>query len=237
VRPIISPAYPDCDNLVFTDQLRADIFIHDLKAAEQGTGDPLPDLMVLSLPDDHTAGTSPAFPMPQAMVADNDLAVGRIIDAITHSRFWDSTVVFITEDDSQSGWDHVSAYRTTGIVISPYSVIGHAVHTNYNQTGMVRTIEQILGLPPMNVMDATALPLFDCFSDRKASYVYTHVANVVPLDRMNKPVAELKGKAASFARTSAVQASKGVDGGDDDLMNRILWFAMKGDQAYPSISH
>lgn len=237
VRPIISPAYPDCDNLVFTDQLRADIFIHDLKAAEQGTGDPLPDLMVLSLPDDHTAGTSPAFPMPQAMVADNDLAVGRIIDAITHSRFWDSTVVFITEDDSQSGWDHVSAYRTTGMVVSPYSVIGHAIHTNYNQTGMVRTIEQILGLPPMNVMDATALPLFDCFSDVKASYTYTHLANIVPLDRMNKPVVELKGKAASFARASAVQASKGVDGGDDDLMNRILWFAMKGDQAYPSISH
>src|SRR5579859_2379364 len=163
IRPIISPAYPDCDNLVFTDQLRADIFIDDWKRAEQGVGDSLPDLLVLSLPDDHTAGTSPNFPVPQAMVADNDLAVGRIIDAITHSRFWDSTVVFITEDDSQSGWDHISPYRTAGLVISPYSVLSRAIHTNYNQTGMVRTIEQILGIPPMNVMDATALPLFDCF--------------------------------------------------------------------------
>jgi len=233
IRPIISPAYPDCDNLVFTDQLRADIFIHDWKAAEQAGGDSLPDLMVVSLPDDHTAGIAPGMPVPQAMVADNDLAVGRIIDAISHSRFWDSTVVFITEDDSQSGWDHISAYRTTGLVISPYSVIGHAIHTNYNQTGMVRTIEQILGIPPMNVMDATALPLFDCFSDQKTPYVFTHVPNVVPLDRMNKPVAELKGKAATFARASAVQAAKGVDGGNDDLLNRILWFAAKGDVAYP----
>ena len=233
IRPIISPAYPDCDNLIFTDQLRADIFIHDWKAADEAGGDPLPDLMVLSLPDDHTAALAPGMPVPEAMVADNDLALGRIIDAITHSRFWDSTVVFITEDDSQSGWDHISAYRTTGLVISPYSVMGHAIHTNYNQTGMVRTIEQILGIPPMNVMDATALPLFDCFSDRKLSYAYTYVPNVVPLDKMNRPVAELKGKAASFARASATQAAKGVDGGDDDLMNRILWFAAKGNAAYP----
>jgi YVTN family beta-propeller protein len=233
IRPIISPGYPDCDNLVFTDQLRADIFIHDWKAAEQSGGDSLPDLMVLSLPDDHTAGIAQGMPVPEAMVADNDLAVGRIIDAITHSRFWDSTVVFITEDDSQSGWDHISAYRTTGLVISPYSVMGHPIHTNYNQTGMVRTIEQILGIPPMNVMDATALPLFDCFSSQKSAFTYTHVANVVPLDRMNRPIAALKGKAASFAHASAVQAAKGVDGGNDDLMNRILWFAAKGDVAYP----
>jgi hypothetical protein len=236
IRPIISPAYPDCENLVFTDQLRADIFIQDLKTAEQQGGDSLPDLMVLSLPDDHTAGTSPAFPVPQAMVADNDLALGRIIDAITHSRFWDSTAVFITEDDSQSGWDHISAYRTTGLVISPYSVIGHPIHTNYNQTGMVRTIEQILGLPPMNVMDATALPLFDCFSDQRSSYVYAHLANIVPLDRMNKPMAALKGKAAYYARASANEAFKDVDGGQDELMNKILWFAAKGEQPYPGVA-
>ena len=119
--------------------------------------------MVLSLPDDHTAGTSPNFPTPQARVADNDLALGRIIDVITHSRFWDSTVVFITEDDSQSGWDHISPYRTTGQVVSRYSALGKTVHTNYNQTSMVRTIEQILGLPPMNIIDATASPI-----DRKS---------------------------------------------------------------------
>jgi hypothetical protein len=233
IRPVISPSYPDCDNLVFTDELRADIFIHDLDSAAAVAGGELPDLMVLSLPDDHTAGTSPSFPVPQAMVADNDLALGRIVDAVTHSRFWDSTVIFVTEDDSQSGWDHISSYRTTGLVISPYSVLGRPVHTNYNQTGMVRTIEQILGLPPMNVIDATALPLFDCFSTQKSAYTYDHVANVIPLDRMNKPLAELKGKAALYARLSATQAFKDVDDGDDDLMNRILWFYAKGEEKYP----
>ncbi|HEV2483226.1 MAG TPA: alkaline phosphatase family protein [Puia sp.] len=233
IRPVISPAYPDCDNLVFTDQLRADIFIHDLDSVSRAPGGTLPDLMELSLPDDHTAGTSPAFPVPQAMVADNDLAVGRIVDAVTHSRFWDSTVIFITEDDSQSGWDHISPYRTTGLVISPYSVLGQPVHTNYNQTGMVRTIEQILGIPPMNVIDATALPLFDCFTSQKSSYTYTFVPNRIPLDKMNRPLAELKGKAANYARLSATQAFKDVDDGDDDLMNRILWFYAKGEEKYP----
>lgn len=231
IRPIISPGYPDCDNLVFTDQLRADIFINEWKQYE--AGDSLPDLMVLSLPNDHTSGTSPSFPEPQAMVADNDLALGRIIDAITHSRAWDSTVVFITEDDSQSGWDHISSYRTTGLVVSPYSVMGKTIHTNYNQTCMVRTMEQILGIPPLNIVDATALPMFDCFLDKPASYSYTHLPNIIPLNRINRPLAELKGKAAAFARLSANKVFKDVDEGEDDLMNRILWFAAKGNTPYP----
>ncbi|HXB07079.1 MAG TPA: alkaline phosphatase family protein, partial [Puia sp.] len=233
IKPIISPAYPDCENLVFTDQLRAEIFIQDLKQAEQGTGDSLPDLMVLSLPDDHTAGTSPNFPVPQAMVADNDLALGRIVDAVSHSRFWDSTVIFVTEDDSQSGWDHISPYRTTGLVISPYSVMGQVVHSNYNQTGMVRTIEQILGIPPMNVVDATALPMFDCFGDHRTDYQYTHVPNLIPLNKMNKGMLGLAGKAAYYARMSASRAFKDVDGGEDELMNKILWFDAKGVEPYP----
>jgi hypothetical protein len=233
IRPIISPAYPDCENLIFTDQLRAEIFIHDLQQAEQASGDSLPDLMVLSLPDDHTAGTSPNFPAPQAMVADNDLALGRIVDAVTHSRFWDSTVIFVTEDDSQSGWDHISPYRTTGLVISPYSVMGRAIHTNYNQTGMVRTIEQILGIPPMNVVDATALPMWDCFGDQRVDYQYSHLPNRIPLDQMNKSLADLKGKAAYYAQLSASRAFKDVDGGEDELMNKILWFEAKGEEPYP----
>jgi len=231
IRPIISPAYPDCDNLIFTDQIRADIFINEWKQYE--AGDSLPDLLVLSLPNDHTAGTSPDFPIPKAMVADNDLAVGRIIDVITHSRFWDSTVVFITEDDSQSGWDHISSYRTCGVVLSQYSVFGKAIHTNYNQTCMVRTIEQILGLPPMNVIDATASPMFDCFGDKKVKFEYTHVPNLIPLNTMNKPLAQLKGKASVYAKLSAESVFKDVDGGEDDVMNRILWFDAKGNTKYP----
>ena len=167
IRPVIHPTYPDCDNFVFTDQLRADAFIKEWKEYESQPGDNLPDLMVLSIPNDHTAGTSPNFPTPEAMVADNDLALGRIIQTITNSRFWDSTVVFVTEDDSQSGWDHISSYSTTGLVISPYSELGKTVHTSYNQTCMVRTIEQILGIPPMNIIDATALPMYDCFTTIK----------------------------------------------------------------------
>ncbi len=234
IRPIISETYPDCDNFIFTDQLRADIFIKEFKNFEQQQGDSLPDLMILSLPDDHTSGTSPGFPVPKAMVADNDLAVGRIIDVITHSRFWDSTVVFITEDDSQSGWDHISSYRTTGLIISPYSVMNKTIHTNYNQTSMVRTMEQILGLPPMNVIDATALPMFDCFTNKKTNYVYNYIKNNIPLNEMNKPLAQLKGKAAYFAKLSVNSAFKELDGGQDDLMNRILWFDAKGLKPYPA---
>jgi hypothetical protein len=118
--------------------------------------------------------------------------------------------------------------------MSPYSVFGKAIHTNYNQTGMVRTIEQILGIPPMNVMDATALPLFDCFGDKKSDYTYTHLANRIPLDLMNRPLAELKGKASYYARLSANSVFKDVDDGDDDVMNRILWFDAKGLTKYPA---
>ena len=234
IRPIISPDYPDCDNFIFTDQLRANIFIKEWKAFEQMQGDQLPNLIVLSLPNDHTSGTSPNFPVPKAMVADNDLALGRIIETITKSRFWDSTVVFVTEDDSQSGWDHVSSYRTTGLVISPYTLRNKTVSTNYNQTSMVRTIEQILGIPPMNIIDATAQPMFDCFSNNKSSFFqYTYIPNKIPLDLMNKSLAQLKGKASYYAKLSQNVVFKDLDGGDDDEMNRILWFDAKGEEPYP----
>jgi hypothetical protein len=234
IRPIISPHYPDCDNLHFTDQIRADIFIKEWKEFEQKQGDSLPDLMVLSLPDDHTGGTSPNFPTPRAMVADNDLALGRIIETIMQSRFWDSTVVFITEDDSQSGWDHISPYRTTCLVVSPYSKLNTVIHTNYNQTSMVRTMEQILGIPPMNVIDGTALPMFDCFAGKAEAYPFRHIPNYIPLNEMNKPLAQLKGKARYYAWLSANKVFKEVDGGDDNAMNRILWFDAKGNAQYPS---
>jgi len=233
IRPVISATYPDCDNFNFTDQLRADVFINEWKKYEEQPGDSLPDLMVLSIPNDHTAGTSPNFPTTEAMVADNDLALGRIIETITHSRFWDSTVVFVTEDDSQSGWDHISSYRTTCLVISPYSRLNKTIHTNYNQTSMVRTIEQILGLPPMTVIDATALPMFDCFSDRKQSYSYNSMPNNIPLNEMNKSLSQINGKAKYYAKKSADEAFKELDSGDDDMMNRILWFAAKGNKKYP----
>ncbi len=233
IRPVIHPSYPDCDNFVFTDQMRADAFINEWNSYEAAPGDSLPDLMILSIPDDHTAGTTPGFPTPRAMVADNDLALGRIIQTITNSRFWDSTVVFVTEDDSQSGWDHVSSYRTIGLVISPYSELQQAIHTNYNQTCIVRTIEQILGIPPMNIIDATALPMFDCFTNIKNTNSFRFIASNIALDEKNKPLAALKGKALYYANLSKTSAFKELDTGDDDNMNRILWFAAKGNQPYP----
>ena len=233
VRPILAVDFPGCDDETINDQMRADAFIRELNEAAARPGDDWPNLMVMSLPNDHTAGLSPAFPTPRAMVADNDLAVGRIVEAVTKSRFAGNTVIFISEDDSQAGWDHVSAYRTTGFVISPYSRLRRTVHTNYNQTSVVRTIEQILGLPPMNVIDATALPMFDCFTDKASLTPYTLLPNRVPLDEMNKPLSGLRGKALFYAKESVEQAEEGIDTGEDALMNRILWFAAKGNAPYP----
>ncbi|CAN5778736.1 hypothetical protein BH11BAC3_BH11BAC3_27260 [soil metagenome] len=232
IRPIISETYPDCDNINFSDQQRADVFLQAWEKYEQG--DSLPNLLILSLPNDHTAGTSPNFPTPNAMVADNDLAVGRIVERISKSKYWDSTVIFITQDDSQSGWDHISAYRTVGLTVSPYSS-GKLVSTNYNQTSMLRTIEQILGLPPMNVLDATAKLMTDCFQKTPNNFSYTALPNNIPLDDMNGALHTLKGKARKYALESQEEVFNEVDGGEDDAMNRIIWFYAKGNAKYPEV--
>ncbi|WP_018617973.1 bifunctional YncE family protein/alkaline phosphatase family protein [Spirosoma luteum] len=235
VRPILAQDFPGCDDETISDQMRADAFIKELNETAANPNADLPNLMVMSLPNDHTAGTNPAFPTPKAMVADNDLAVGRIVDAITHSRFAESTVIFITEDDSQAGWDHLSAYRTTGFIISPYSRLKTTIHTNYNQTSMVRTMEQILGLPPMNVIDATALPMFDCFTNKPdRSFAYTKQPNLVNLAEMNPSPTGLKGPALRFATQSIKYKFDLIDRGHDDLLNRILWFSAKGKKRYPA---
>jgi YVTN family beta-propeller protein len=233
VRPVMSPTYPCYEGQTFSDQVRADAFIKELTAYEKMPGDSLPQLMIMALPADHTAGMREGFPTPRAAVADNDLAVGRIIEALSKSRFWDSTVVFVTEDDSQSGWDHVSAYRTTGFVISPYSRLQKTVHTNYNQTCIVRTIEQILGIPPMNIMDATALPMFDCFTDKLDRAPYVTITNKIPLNEMNKPAVSLSGKAKKYTLLSASPLLAKIDSGHDNLLNQIIWYATMGDKPYP----
>ena len=231
IRPIIHPTYPDCDNIAFPDQQRADIFIKEWQQYEQDGA--LPNLLIMSLPNDHTAGTSPNFPTPNAMVADNDLAVGRIMETITKSKYWDSTVVFITEDDSQSGWDHISAYRTIGLVVSPYST-GKLVTANYNQTSILRTIEQILGVPPMNVIDATANLMTECFQPTKNTNPYTAVPNNISLNEMNADLKALRGEARKYAIQSQSEVFNEVDGGEDDKMNRIIWFYAKGNAPYPA---
>lgn len=206
------------------DQLRAQGFIKELHHYEQHPGDQWPQLMILALPADHTAGLRPGFPIPASMVADNDLAHGRIVDAISYSRFWDSSAIFVTEDDSQDGWDHISAYRITGFVISPFSGFGKAIHQTYNQTSMLRTIEQILGLPPMTVLDATAEPTFTCFGTTMNDTPLTFQNNRIPLDSMNSPVSRLHGIASKMAQESMKPKFDHIDGGNDAMLNRILWF-------------
>jgi YVTN family beta-propeller protein len=234
VRKILCENYPSYGSHEFPDIMRADVFIKELKSYEAMEGDKLPELMIMALPNDHTGGTRPGLPTPRAMIADNDLALGRIVEAVSKSRFWENTVIFVIEDDSQDGWDHVSAYRTVGLVISPYSRLKNTIHTYYTQPSVVRTIEQILGLPPMNVQDAIANPMSNCFGSVPDNTPYTAVANKVPLHEMNPEITSLNGRALYFAKKSLLREFDGIDSGNDDLMNRILWFASKGNTPYPS---
>ncbi len=233
VENILSQNFPSSDDHHIPDILRAKAFIDELNAYDKMEGDQWPELMVMALSNDHTTGTRPGLPTPRAFVADNDLALGQIIEAISKSRFWKNTAIFITEDDSQDGWDHVSAYRTVGAVVSPYSRLKQTIRTNYNQVSLLRTIEQILGIPPMNISDATAMPMFNCFSSTPDFSPFYSVPNEIPLNEMNKSLAELKGAALYYARKSMEPQFDHIDQGDDDLFNRIIWFAMKGNELYP----
>lgn len=234
VKKILSQTYPSYGNHEFTDLMRADALIKELNEFEVAPGDQLPNLMVIALPNDHTNGLRPGSPTPRAMVADNDAALGRIVEAFSKSRFWENTVIFVVEDDSQEGWDHVSAYRTVALVISPYSKFRNTNHTYYTQPSMVRTIEQILGLPPMNIQDAIANPMADCFGSNPDKTPYQSIPNKIPLDEMNPQLLSLKGNELFYARKSMLPEFDGIDSGEDDLLNRILWFAAKGDASYPS---
>ncbi|MBI2498477.1 MAG: bifunctional YncE family protein/alkaline phosphatase family protein [Opitutae bacterium] len=192
----------------------------------------MPQLVIICLPIDHTSGTKPGAPTPAACVADNDLAFGRIVEALSHTRFWKEMAVFGIEDDPQNGWDHVSGYRTTAYIASPWAKRGAVVNTQYNTTSLLRTIEQILGLPPMNQFDATATPMFDCFTATPDFTPFTAVPNNVPLDEMN-PALQAIGDPLlrKNARTSARLDFLRADACPEDVLNRILWHAMKGSAA------
>jgi hypothetical protein len=215
------------------DVYRAAQFIKDLGEYEKKDG--LPNLVYIWLPDDHTSGTKFGSPKPEAHVADNDLAFGEIVAALSHSRFWSNTCVFGIEDDPQDGWDHVSGYRTTAYIVSPYTKRHAVIHTQYNQTGLVRTIELILGLPPMNQMDATATPMFDCFADAPDFAAYDAATNQIPLDEMNPKPKEIKD--AALRRDAYASGRLPLDKEDqcpEDVFNHILWRALKGSHVpYP----
>ena len=214
------------------DVLRATKFIARLKEFEKT--DSLPALTILWLPNDHTSGTKSGSPTPAAQVADNDLAMGQVIEAVSHSKFWKDTCIFAVEDDPQNGWDHVSGYRTTAYVVSAYTKRHAVVSTQYNQTSLLRTMELMLGLPPMNQFDATATPMFDCFTNTPDFTAFDVVTNNVPLDEMNSPLKRLFG---SQARKDAVASAKlplaKPDQCNEDVLNRILWRATMGVKPYP----
>jgi YVTN family beta-propeller protein len=216
------------------DVFRAARFIADLKEFERSGS--FPNLSLICLPNDHTSGTKAGFPTPAAQVADNDLAVGQIIEALSHSRFWPETCIFVIEDDPQNGWDHVSGYRTTAYVISPYTRRHAVVSTQYNQTSLIRTMELSLGLPPMNQFDATATPMSDCFTSNPDFTPYIALTNNIPLDQMNPdPRAHADPLLRKNAYASAHLPLDRPDQCPEDLLNRILWHAMKGAQApYPA---
>jgi YVTN family beta-propeller protein len=232
LRPYISTETVGWD-MDIPDVFRAAQFIKELREYER-EGE-FPNLIIICLPDDHTSGTRAGSPTPAAQVADNDLAFGQIVEAISHSPFWARTCIFAIEDDPQNGWDHVSGFRTTAYVISPYTKRNAVVSTQYNQTSILRSIELILGLPPMNQIDATATAMSDCFTDVPDFTPYEVEPANVPLDQMNpdpKNVsnATLRKDAVASARLPLEQ----VDQCPEDVLNRILWRAMKGTrEPYP----
>jgi YVTN family beta-propeller protein len=179
VNAINDSAYPGFDTDI-PDQYRADIWLQSFRQSEK-TGR-LADLTLMTLPQDHTAGISGTDPYPTAMVADNDLALGRIVDTISHSAFWKDSAVFVLEDDSQNGTDHVDGHRAPLWVISPYARRGAVIDTYYSQINVVRTIEQILGIQPMNQEDRAAEPMWDAFTSTPDLTPYTVLPNTVPLD-------------------------------------------------------
>ncbi|HEX5052563.1 MAG TPA: alkaline phosphatase family protein [Planctomycetota bacterium] len=220
-------------NMSVPDQYRADFFLRELAEFER-KGE-FPQLTLICLPQDHTSGTNRNCPTPAACVADNDLAFGRIVEALSHSRFWPEMLVIGIEDDPQAGWDHVSGYRTTCYVASPFARRGTTVSTQYNTTCVLRTIEQILGMAPMNVFDASAWPMTDCFTETPDYTPFVALPNNVPLDQLNpRSTAIADPVLRADAEVSATLDFVHVDRAPEDVLNRILWRAMRGSAApYP----
>jgi sugar lactone lactonase YvrE len=228
-------------NLSYPDQFRADEFLREfgafVHARETGMGVQLPNFMLLRLPDDHTAGTRPGSPKPDASVADNDLAVGRVVEAVSNSPYWADTAIFILEDDAQDGADHVDAHRSIALVISKYSpgapqqpAVDHHFYTTVN---MIHTMEVLLGLPPMNNNDAYAAvmaPLFTGAGEQaafKADY----------RNRDNGRIYQANAAGAPGAKQSANLDFSHADIADTNVLNAILWSAAKGKVPMPAPRH
>ncbi|MDB6058722.1 MAG: phosphoesterase [Verrucomicrobiales bacterium] len=211
------------------DMDRVKSWIDDLHVAEK-TGK-LPAFTIMSLGEDHTTGTKPGTFTPDAAVASNDLGLGRIVEAASRSRFWNQMAIFVIEDDAQNGPDHVDAHRTVGLVISPWCKRNHIDSTMYSTASMVRTMELILGLPPMTQYDAGATPMFNAFGTNLVSTPYTALMPQVNMLAKNT-------KHSPFAAESKKMNFSEYDLAPEDELNRILWYAAKGmDADYPTPIH
>jgi DNA-binding beta-propeller fold protein YncE len=206
-------------DLDYPDQKRADRFIEELRRFEK-EGE-MPRLTILRLPNDHTAGTRVGKPTPRAYVADNDLALGRVVEAVSASKFWKETALFVVEDDAQNGPDHVDAHRTVALVISPYTKRRHVDSTLYSTSSMLRTMELILGLKPMSQFDAAARPMFHSFQTKPDLTPFKHVKAGVDLDEKNGP-------GAWGAKLSETFDLSKEDAADDLLFNEVIWRSVKG---------
>jgi len=226
LRPYSSTNVPGW-NMDIPDVARARGFIKELNLA-QAAGS-WASFHLLYLPDDHTGG---APPPPQAQVADNDLALGQVVDAITRSSFASNTVIFVIEDDPQSGYDHVDGHRSLCLIISPYTKRGEVISTFYNQAGVLHTMERILGLPPMNQQDAMAPLMFGCFTNVPNFTPYTVLPNNINL--VNGGVASRSSKARDYAKKVQKMDFSKPDRINDDVFNRYIWHTIKGDARYPA---
>jgi YVTN family beta-propeller protein len=210
------------------DTERVQHWIADLRQAER-TG-VLPRFTIMSLGENHTQGTRPGAPTPEACVGNNDLALGQLVDAASHSRFWNEMAIFVIEDDTQNGPDHVDAHRTTGFVISPLCKRHFVDSTLYTTASMLRTIELILGLPPLTQFDAGATPMFNCFQSVPQATIFAALPARVDLNAHNT-------RRSPFARESSRMNFSDWDLAPEDELNRILWYSARPNDPYPAPIH
>ena len=225
LRDIYSPRGAAFEQRV-SDQWRLDQFLIEFRDFEKNNS--LPELVVLLLPNDHTNGTAPGYPTPRAQVADNDLAIGRLVDAVSHSAFWKDTAIFMTEDDSQDGLDHVDGHRTVGLIVSPYTKRGTVDSSFYTIINMYRTMKQILGLAPLNQFELAADPMFSVFTSTPNFAPYSALKNNIALDEMNPPLAATTGLQRKLALASMHMDFTEPDAADPKVLNRAIWHSVKG---------
>jgi DNA-binding beta-propeller fold protein YncE len=223
------------------DVVKAQVILDHLREWE--TKSAMPDLVMIILPSDHTVGTSPGWCVPKACVADNDFALGKIVDGLTHSSFWKEMAIFVIEDDAQNGVDHVDGHRTTAFAISPFVRRGSVDHTFYNQPSVVKTIELMLGLPALSLFDLVATDMRASFINPGEQPSYTPYSTVIPrqrIDETNARVSEIRGPDAASRRRAALASRRmsfdGPDEAPSDLLNRILWHDARGWRTpYPGV--